>query len=1055
MDMLAVNTSDLVDRLERRHLDRLGQVTAPPIWGELQDVSFLHIRGLASFWKSGGYVPLAERLDDLLASACGIGLAFQFLLVGQKTGTSLFMALEGSEGESSLRSMLHATFPGIIVNNRAEQQLGKTLNEAGLFGHQGIITGIPSRKSCSTNYSDSSLPSMTHPTKNTPAKNTEQIERLIRGLQGETWGFWVRAVPVRQTEIVSASYSTLQNIAAVASQTKRQLQKVTQEMEQVQQGVQRGSTESMSVEILNREAEYVVELLEKQLQRIDQAKATGMWKVDCRFFSNTQLVVQRVQSLARAVFSGSESTPDALRTFICSPDTSSSTDFQTILTTPELATYAQLPREEFQGFRIAPYARFDTDLPLTAPVSPIIIGRIVDINRVTNADFSIPLEDLAKHALVTGMTGSGKTTTIFGVLEQLFSKNIPFLIIEPAKAEYRHLLGADDGKSDPSGPIPTLRVYTLGDETVAPFRLNPFEFEIIDENRRIHLQTHIDYLKSVFNAAFILYAPMPYVLETCLHEIYTDRGWDLTSGLNLRLGSLDYSNATQWSIFPTLSDLYHKVDEVVNRLGYEARIEMDVKAGLKARIGSLLLGSKGLMLNCRSGVPFSELLDYPTVLELERIGNDDEKAFIIGLVLTRLYEYRRLSVQGQPAPDFQHLTIVEEAHRLLKNVPTEVQTEGANTRGQAVETFANMLSEIRSYGEGILIAEQIPTKLTPDAVKNTNLKIVHRLVATDDREVMAGAMNMGDEQSQFLTTLPRGFCSVYAEQADYPYLIMVNDTRSKQMKSPTSDRGVSLRMKPLITRQMYEPASGYWNLVRSGNRTVSSNVDGRARLAIEKLEFTSLWSALMLHIIYDPSGINKSKLNSIQQFVRSITADCGQSEEQEVLRSVLVYAAEQSTDKSGQTYHWLYTLQSELHELLSVGLINLVNDHQEEARTYLTRFVTRYRAETTVVVGPHAGCEACKVRCWLKLDVNTLASQKWFQQDIVQLVGNARQHEQVIKGLADLTSTMIERWMGKLSQSKINALSTCLLAQATEKIGFSHQTQAQLTSETGKKIARE
>jgi DNA helicase HerA-like ATPase len=114
-------------------------------------------------------------------------------------------------------------------------------------------------------------------------------------------------------------------------------------------------------------------------------------------------------------------------------------------------------------------------------------------------------------------------------------------------------------------------------------------------------------------------------------------------------------------------------------------------------------------------------------------------------------------------PNCSTSTVFEEAHRLLKNVNTEVGTEDANTKGQAVETFTNMLAEIRAYGQGALIAEQIPTKLTPDAIKNTNLKIMHRIVAEDDRDVMGGAMNITEAQKRQVTALRSGQAVVYAE----------------------------------------------------------------------------------------------------------------------------------------------------------------------------------------------------------------------------------------------------------------------------------------------------
>jgi hypothetical protein len=220
-----------------------------------------------------------------------------------------------------------------------------------------------------------------------------------------------------------------------------------------------------------------------------------------------------------------------IRTFIGSSEggTSPADTFITPLTSSEVATLCQLPREEFPGYQVTDYARFDIDVPIPSGEA-VALGKVLDGGQATGSWFSIPRQDFAKHGLVVGVTGSGKTNTMFYLLDRLWNKGngVPFLVIEPAKTEYRDLAPRPEFAGN-------LRIYTLGDERFAPFRINPFVFEIFDLNNRIHVQTHIDFLKSVFNAAFILYAPMPYVLETCLHEIYQDKGWDLTTGQNRRL----------------------------------------------------------------------------------------------------------------------------------------------------------------------------------------------------------------------------------------------------------------------------------------------------------------------------------------------------------------------------------------------------------------------------------------------------------------------------------------------------------------------------------------
>jgi hypothetical protein len=282
---------------------------------------------------------------------------------------------------------------------------------------------------------------------------------------------------------------------------------------------------------------------------------------------------------------------------------------------------------------------------------------------------------------------------------------------------------------------------------------------------------------------------MPYVLEQSIQEIYQDRGWDLANNVNFR------GSGTS-RLFPTLSDLGAKIGLVVDRMGYDERITMDVKAGLLARVNQLRLGGgKGLMLAANKGVESAALFGAPCILELKQIVSDDEKAFIIGLVLIRLYEH----YEGSPEPEIntlRHMTLIEEAHRLLRNVSTDQGSEvTANPRGRAIEVFANILSEIRAYGEGFVIAEQIPVKLAPDAIKNTNLKVVHRLVAEDDRKALGSTMNLTEAQMRHLTVLRPGEAVAFTEGMRKPVLLNMRLTSAKENSGTITNAEVQRTMK--------------------------------------------------------------------------------------------------------------------------------------------------------------------------------------------------------------------------------------------------------------------
>ena len=339
--------------------------------------------------------------------------------------------------------------------------------------------------------------------------------------------------------------------------------------------------------------------------------------------------------------------------------------------------YWPIRRRRFPGYELVEYVRFRVQPPARSAGGGVLhVGAVVDAGRTIPAiRWPFLCATYRKRALVAGVTGSGENPipalaswSRCGMADAA----MPFLGRGvQAKAEYRnlaHLPGMEG-----------LKIFTVGDETVAPLRINPFEVP-----RGILVQTHIDYLKSLFSAAFVLYPPMPYVLEQSLREVYIDRGWDLARNANQR-------GASSVRRFPTLSDLVAKVDSVVDRMDYDERISRDTKAALMARLGQLRSGGgKGPMLDTRLSIPANVLFGTPCILELKDTVDDDEKAFIIGLILVRLYEYYegRANPPATHLSGLSHVTLIEEAHRLLRNVSTEQGSEvSANPKAQGHRGF--------------------------------------------------------------------------------------------------------------------------------------------------------------------------------------------------------------------------------------------------------------------------------------------------------------------------------------------------------------------------------
>ena len=430
-----------------------------------------------------------------------------------------------------------------------------------------------------------------------------------------------------------------------------------------------------------------------------------------------------------------------------------------------LAALARPPRREAPGIRLALRPDFDVTPEQSADErGGIPLGEVLDRNMMPAGQFTLSRDSLNRHVFVCGATGAGKSQTVRSLLEAATGQNIPWLVIEPAKAEYRlmasRLTGAEVIRIRPGEP-----------DAVAA-GLNPLEPAADSSGRRFPLQTHADLVRALFIAAFRSEEPFPQVLSAALTRVYEEAGWDLALG-EPRTGEAAY---------PTLTALQRAAERVVTEIGYSQRITDDVLGFIRVRLASLRLGTTGRFLEGGHPIDFAALLRKNVVLEIEDVGDDADKAFLMGAVLIRLAEHLRLAhrAASQPATGLRHLTVVEEAHRLLRRAePAERAATGA--AGHAVEMFAGLLAEIRAYGEGIVIAEQIPARLVPDAIKNTAIKITHRLPAADDRDAVGATMNATQSQSRFLVTLAPGQAAVFSDGMDFPVLVKMKDGTEREM----------------------------------------------------------------------------------------------------------------------------------------------------------------------------------------------------------------------------------------------------------------------------------
>lgn len=533
-----------------------------------------------------------------------------------------------------------------------------------------------------------------------------------------------------------------------------------------------GETEQLgfTVEKTNELARQIESLLSKQMKRFEKGLASGMWRHSTQVIAKKSITADRVTNILSGYLSGGEVTfaqvksikvPDSLINQLplfhfgmhrlqcldnpLGPDYSG---VSTLLTTEELSWVASLPLNEVPGLIVEKLTDYGRNFPSLLEANQVKIGNVIDHEVLTNLEIKIGFEQLKRHAFVTGATGAGKSTTMRQMLLNLSCAKIPFLVIEPVKREYREL----------KRWIPDLQVITLGTDN-CNISLNPFSIEPL-----LGLIPHIDNLKAAFNATMGNYSSMPFILEDMIYRAYEECGWDLETGTNPLVSKTDKTGLNS-HVLPIMEDLLELVKPSIDHFfPNQSDYGNSLLGALRARISSMTRGSKGIVLNSTSNaISMEQVLSRPTVIELWPFTDNEEKAFIMALIMIKLYEYRQsvdiASKEKQDRP-LEHILVIEEAHRLL----AKTQSAGEHTsngRQKAVEFFADILAEIRSYGQGIIIVDQIPSKLIPDVLKNTDVKIAHRLPDKEDREILGGTMNLSAEQMKDVAKLKPGEGVIY------------------------------------------------------------------------------------------------------------------------------------------------------------------------------------------------------------------------------------------------------------------------------------------------------
>ena len=548
-----------------------------------------------------------------------------------------------------------------------------------------------------------------------------------------------------------------------------------------------GADEGITQTFKNCSIQHALEILELQMKRYDLASALGMWDFCAYVLSEDHNVANNVAHTYLALTQGKESymsqaavnlwrgdlgEQSADAAAICSylrdlrhpafalspalldqhPSFSvypATVDATTALSGKELAYSLNFPKKSVPGLPVIECASFGRNVSTfdgTQPQQGLCIGKVFHMHREERIKTFLSKDSLASHTFVAGSTGAGKTNTVCRILDQALDQQVNFLVIEPAKGEYKDVYG---GRED-------VNVFGTNPEFTPLLRINPFSFP-----SGIHVLEHLDRLIEIFNVCWPMYAAMPAVLKDAVARSYEDCGWDLAAS----------DNPYGADLFPCFADVAHNVREILDSSEYDAENKGAYKGSLLTRLNSLANGLNGMMLSSNE-VDASVLFDANTVIDLSRIGSAETKSLLMGLLVLKLQEHRMAEKKGMNQP-LRHLTVLEEAHNLLKRSSSSQGSESGDLTGKSVEMISNAIAEMRTYGEGFIIADQAPGLLDMAAIRNTNTKIIHRLPDLSDRELAGRAANLNDQQIIELARLPRGVAAIYQNDWVEPVLCKI------------------------------------------------------------------------------------------------------------------------------------------------------------------------------------------------------------------------------------------------------------------------------------------
>lgn len=654
-----------------------------------------------------------------------------------------------------------------------------------------------------------------------------------------------------------------------------------------------GSSKNYTLTIHNKHIEELMKRIDQELERISMSESTGLWSVASYFFSydNDFASAESASTIFKSIMQGEESGVEtsAINSWIDNSQkmkmlTNSvchlshpvfwnnltvngeniKVENSSLLSSKELAMLLSLPHKSVPGFPVVEHVSLAKEVIRnneSLMKREVSLGCIFDLGKAYIENrVKLDVKSLTQHVFVTGSTGCGKSETIYKLINETKQVGTKFLVIEPAKGEYKNVFG-------------DVNVFGTNPLIMPLLRINPFSFPT-----GVHVLEHIDRLTEIFNVCWPMYSAMPAVLKKAMLDAYESCGWDLRLSVN-RLSQGE-------DVYPSFLDLFLSLEKVITESAYSEEVKSNYSGALLTRVESLTNGLNGEIFSVNE-LSNMVLFDENCIIDLSRVGSQETKSLIMGILIMRLSEYR-MTGANTPNSALKHLTVLEEAHNILKRVSTEQSQEGSNMAGKSVEMITNAIAEMRTYGEGFVIVDQSPTSVDKAAIKNTNTKIVMRLPDEDDRKVSGKAAGMNDKQIDEIAKLPTGVAVVYQNDWVSPVLCKIDrmeDSRvifNEQKDSIlelNSENDVKNIIEFLLAGQT-ENTQKAFDVIQIEKSVRAYYMPSKVRMALldtieeyKRNNNTSLWNSVSIYdlssLLTDLLGIRKEFGKCVKQYYQS------------------------------------------------------------------------------------------------------------------------------------------------------------------------------------------